>query len=426
MKNILSHIVCVVAVLITMIGADVKSVVAQNSVTPDPFMVKNIQVDITADSAKKARDQAFRDAQAKSLPVLFTQLGDAGYDVVALKSIDAKSIANTVRDFEISNEKISSVRYTGNFLFRYDENLLVPYMSNVYSNLPHAAAQNDLYQNAQTSSKSSNKERVLILPFFQSGGGQTSLWNGSNPWKDVWARASTSTIMAPIGDLEDIQDIQDDEPLTYNPENLARMSVRYSADRVIILFATHEGSALPASPSQPAAGLFKVNIYDTAKGRPEFIRDIILNEADYRSFGEVLHAGYNRSVEFIHGLGSVRSVGVEAVAVIDEPAPTEYSFNTDALSQTNFQAKIEYTSMQEWVMAQKALKSVPGVSRLDVLSMTPRQAEIKLSFHGGLDNVATAMTQKGYNLQETDKLGHFVIYTGRGGKYNQQGGVVYR
>lgn len=422
MKHILLHSLYFSFAVFILLGFNSDQTYAQD----DAFTVYGIKVDITADSAKEARDKAFRTAQEKSLPVLFAQLEQGGYDVAYLKTVDTKSIANTIRDFEISNEKISSVRYIGDFVFRYDEALLNPYMNSAYGGVP--AQDNDLYNAVRYAPKKSNKDRVLVLPFFQSGGGETSLWSGYNPWKDVWVRASTSSIMAPIGDLEDIRDIQDPDALTYNPENLANMAVRYSADRVIVLLASHERSALPASLSHRANGVFRVNIYDTAKGRPEFVNDIVLEEGTYKNFGEVLQAGYNRSVEFIHGLGSVRNIGRSEAAVLstDTTPSQQYSFDPSQINQTSLQARIEYTSMQEWVMAQKALKAVSGVSKLDVLSLTPRHAEIKLSFHGGLDNMATAMAQKGYNLQQTDKPGRFLIYSGRGGQYNQQGGVVYR
>ncbi len=403
-----------------MIGGKVNRSLAQEVENSSPFIVKNIHIDVTAKSAKEARDKAFRQAQEKSLPLLIQQLKENKYDVSLMRQADPKSIANAVKDFEISNEQISAVRYKGDFVFRYDENLLSHYFYGAQTqeittpSSPHHQIIN-----------TTGQERILVLPFFQSGGGKMSLWEGYNPWKDVWTRTTTSSIIAPIGDLSDLRDIQGNQALTYNPEQLARMSARYSADRVVILIASHENAALPSSLSQRATGMLRVSAYDTARGRPEFVNDIMLKESNYQNFGKVLQAGYNRSVELIHGLNSVRSIGYASTPV-QEGLYEPYTREEKNTESSTFQARIEYTSMQDWVKAQKVLRSIPSISALNVLSLTSREAELKIHYKGTLENVASAMTQKGYNIQATSKAGRYLIYTGRQSAYNQNGGIVYR
>lgn len=433
MNRFLSYTTCFLAVFLTMIVADVKTLHAQTSAEGDAFTVRNIKIDVTADSAKDARDKAFRQAQEKSLPILFKQLADAGYDTQALKQANAKEIANAVKDFEIANEKISAVRYKGDFVFRYDEQILSQYFYastyNPQDNMYEPTTYNPQRGGVAPQGVQSNKDRVLVLPFFQVGNGQTALWEGNNPWKSLWKKKATRTIFAPIGDLADIRDITDAQALTYDPEKLARMSTRYTADRVIVLIGLHEGAAMPTSSTLPANGTFRVSIYDTARGRPEFLSDVVLNEQNYRTFDEVLYAGYNRSMEVIYGLQPIRAIGndnyQEYSPTVTEQA-VQYERPANNGSQSSFQARIEYTSMQEWIKAQKTLRSVRGVSTIDVLSLTPRQAEMTIHYQGNFDDVATAMTQTGYNIQPTSKMGRYVIYSSRHSAYNENGGIVYR
>ncbi|MBL4589891.1 MAG: DUF2066 domain-containing protein [Alphaproteobacteria bacterium] len=455
MTHISKNIVCFLAVFICMIGGEVKSSQAQSvqqKTEASPFIVKNIRIDVTANSAKEARDKAFRQAQQKSLPILLKQLETSGYDTSLLRQADPKSVANAIKDFEIANEKISSVRYKGNFVFRYDENLLSHYFYNGQTVDPYAYNQNDTYnpytQNTQVNvgdpsshaypqttvntQKVIKKDRVLVLPFFQSGHGNVNIWEGYNPWKDIWTRSSTGTFMAPIGDLADFQDIKDGQALTYDPEKLAKMSERYFADRVVVLVATHENASLPTSTTQRVNGVLRISAYDTARGRPEFINEIRLNEGEYRNFGEVLQAGYNRSIELLQGITSVHSIGNNQLDLnpninIDPYQQQEYASNAAPVVATgSFQARIEYTSMQDWITLQKELRAMHYVANLEVLSLSSRQAEIKISHSGAFEDLATAMTQQGYNIQPSPKAGRYTIYKGRQSAYNQNGGIVYR
>ena len=133
-------------------------------------------------------------------------------------------------------------------------------------------------------------------------------------------------------------------------------------------------------------------------------------------------------VEKIYGMKSIQSIGNETPYVenqVTEHSRSSYDFIT-AGQPSSFQARIEYTSMQDWLKAQKTLRGVLGVSNIEVLSLTSRQAEIKVHFQGRFDDMATDMSRKGYNIQETSKTGRYLIYSARQSVYNKNGGIVYR
>ena len=82
--------------------------------------------------------------------------------------------------------------------------------------------------------------------------------------------------------------------------------------------------------------------------------------------------------------------------------------------------------MQDWITLQKELRAMHYVADLEVLSLSSHQAEIKISHSGVFEDLATAMTQQGYNIQPSPKVGRYIIYKGRQSAYNQNGGIVYR
>ena len=172
------------------------------------------------------------------------------------------------------------------------------------------------------------------------------------------------------------------------------------------------------------------------------MNDILLNESNYQSFGDALTAGYNRSVEMIYGLNPVRAIGSLQQIASHEGMDRQDSLSTQYASgeQTSkgiwdrssgtasgkFQARIEYTSMQEWMRAQKTIRSVQSIKNVNVLSMSPKQAEITIEHYGQFEDVATDMTKAGYHIQPTSKAGRYMITSSRRSAYNQNGGVVYR
>jgi len=408
-----------------MIVAEVKVSVAQTAEAGDAFTVRGIQIDVTAESAKAARDNAFKQAQEKSLPVLFQQLEAQGYKTQGMKTASAKEIASAIKDFEISNEKISAVRYKGDFVFRYDEALLSQYFYQVNNTQQFSNTSGANNRNQAHGIKHGTKGGTLVLPFFKDGNKSITLWDGYNPWKDIWASNTTRAIMTPIGDLSDIRDISSTQSQTYNPENLARMAQRYGVDRIVVLIGTQRTDR------------FQASLYDTARGRPDFIGDINVDASAYPTAPQRLQVGYNRALEMIYKLQPVHAIGSppsdqyaenrQTQEVLSNRPSSYVSTNTGVGGPTaSFQGRIEYTSMQEWLRSQKTLRRVRGVTSLDVLSLTPTQAEVKVQYQGAFDSLATAMMDAGYNIQPTSKAGRYQIYSSRRSVRNQNGGVVYR
>src|SRR5688572_25282042 len=85
----------------------------------DLYTVENVQVDITADSALAARDQAFDKAQVEAFKILAQRMLPESA-VATFTPPDVATISAMVQDYEMTAEKLSSVRYIGtyNFTFR--------------------------------------------------------------------------------------------------------------------------------------------------------------------------------------------------------------------------------------------------------------------------------------------------------------------
>ena len=84
----------------------------------DPYVVSGVQVDVTADTAAHARNQAIKDATRKAFETLAGQLQP---DKPAPKISDT-ALGNMVSDFRVEQEQANASRYAATFTFRFRQN----------------------------------------------------------------------------------------------------------------------------------------------------------------------------------------------------------------------------------------------------------------------------------------------------------------
>ena len=228
----------------------------------DLYKVEGVVVDVTADSALAARDQAFEKAQVDA----FTTLAGRMLPESALESFKAPDVATVsamVDDYEVTAEKLSSVRYIGTYTISFRPAAVERYLN----------VQGQSYTNVVSAP-------LVILPFYQVSG-KNFLWSPYNIWMRAWNRAPASgapvPVIVPIGDLEDVSDIGDDDVFGYNPDKLAALLKRYDAGDAVLAVAMPDGNLLKAGESDSAAnGSLTISLYRTDRGSPEHVREMVV------------------------------------------------------------------------------------------------------------------------------------------------------
>ena len=189
----------------------------------DPaFTISDVHVDVTSDNAAKAREEAFAKAQYNAFQKLANRLLSKG-QISSFEMPNPRLISTLINDFEVTNEQLSTVRYVGTYTFRFKDSEVRRYLN---------------MQNMSFTDVAS--KAVLVLPFYQTGS-ETVLWDDSNLWMKAWARNKTYQglvpVLVPIGDLQDVSDIEGSEPLDYHSDKMAAMIERYNAREAIIVIA---------------------------------------------------------------------------------------------------------------------------------------------------------------------------------------------
>ncbi|MES2729183.1 MAG: hypothetical protein V4621_03675 [Pseudomonadota bacterium] len=95
------------------------------AIYPAMYDVRNVVVDVTANDAVAARNQAFIKAQNQAFLQLMVQMQQP----VDTKMPDDITLGRMVKDFELTSEHVASNRYRGNFIFRFDPAQVDTYLS---------------------------------------------------------------------------------------------------------------------------------------------------------------------------------------------------------------------------------------------------------------------------------------------------------
>ncbi len=341
------------------------------------FTVAGVAVDVRAVNALSARNQAFEEAQVKAFTILAQRTLSAA-EFSELVTPDIITISTLIKDYEVTQEKLSAVRYIGTYTFRFKDRAVRQFFSQ--SGLRYT----------DVSSKP-----ILIVPFYQ-GYSDMSLWGLDNIWMSAWARVGTNAeglvpFVVPIGDLQDMRDISGDQAMSYDNMKLAKMLRRYDAKEAILAIGLPNTSLLQAkNPDDIAFGSLKINLYRTDREQPEHVRQIFVDA----EIGESRKDFYDK-----------------AVRRVQQELRQDWKAKTIVMSADTsvMNVHVGFTSLPEWVRIQRALGRVYGIEQVDIKSITPRYAAVALSYQGDERRLRLALEQADFALSapqiETNILG---------------------
>lgn len=322
------------------------------------YTVRDVPVDVTADTAADARELARVSGQAEALGTLLRRL-TRRQDWARLPPIDPATAEFVVQDFEVLGERTSAVRYLANLTFRFKPQEVRNLLRR--SGVPFA----------ETVSKP-----VLVLPVLRRVGTQV-LWDDPNPWREAWANIPQRTglvpIRIPLGDLEDIGDISAEQAANGDATRLAAIAERYGAGDALV--------ALASFGFAPANNLPKL--------------DIAVSRVGATVQSPILLTVVGAAREDVDALMS-RAVVAAAEAV--ENAWIETNLLRFGQQQL-LTAAVKLDELGDWVTVRARLANIAVISGSRLLSLTKDAAEVELTFIGDEGQLADALAQADLTLE---------------------------
>ena len=331
------------------------------------FTVTDVTVDVTARSSAVAREKAFSDAQKIAFQTLSERMLSE-HAVKGFVSPGPSVISSLIHDFEITNEKLSAVRYVGTYTFRFKDKPVRNFFAGI------GVSYTDV-----------TSRPVLILPFYQVGE-ETVIWSPYNSWLRAWRNAGDQVgvvpMVVPIGDIADVQDVSDNEALSYDPARLQRMIRRYGAGESVLTIAVPDSSLLAVEKLEdPAFGYLSIYIYRTDEAGPEFVQRLTL-AAD---------SGETKEELFLKAATSVQKI-------LRDNWKNRTTVDPDAANV--LPVRVRFQSFPQWIQTQKILEDVYGVDEVQLKNLSSKDAYLDLVFQGSERRLRLALQQAGLTLSK--------------------------
>jgi hypothetical protein len=340
--------------------------------TSDVFEVRDVDVDVTADSAAAARDKALLDGQRMALGTLLGRI--AGKDDAARFShLSDAEITDLVQDFEVESERTSAVRYIGKLAFHF-----------------RAGPVRDMLSGGQSQPTESVAKPVLIVPVLTSGG-KSELWEDDNAWRAAWAARPAGNdvvpLVVPLGGAEEMATIDAAQALAGDTAKLSQLAQRNQADDALVVEAQLEDTATPGQKRITVSA----HRY-TASGPQESFQDRVTGD------------GQN--------LGALYAQAAQRVADHLQSGWKQHNMPVSG-SELTLSVRVPLSDLASWIEIRHRLAAITAIKRSDLVYLSRQEARINLVFVGDPAQLAQTVSQR--NLSLTQAADGWVLAATGGG-----------
>jgi hypothetical protein len=331
------------------------------------YKITDVPVDVTADSAAHARDQAVAGAQRSAFEQL---LGRLGADTSLAAKLGDDDVAALVQSFEVQDEHTSNVRYIGTFTVQF-----------------RPAATRDWLNKAGASFTETRSKPIIVLPVMMSNG-HPVLWEEHTKWWEAWENTSNTglvPIALPSGGLDDIAVISTEEAANGDSGAIKAIIEKYQTTGALV--ATLDGDL--DNPGSP----FKLTVtrYDAdgTAGEPQTFT--LPPAADKSSIDNALAQAVRQA------RGTLESAWRETVVASTTAPPM------------HLPVVVPIDTLDEWTRIKKKLGSVKAVENINVVTLARGTTNIEIQFRGSIEQLQDDLARQNLTLTQDGTNGAWIL-----------------
>jgi hypothetical protein len=313
---------------------------AQQSALEDIFVVRDVALDESAETATAARARALAKGQRQAFERLEARLTRSVHRGLAA-SVDSDTLRFLVDAIQIDGEKTSDVRYLANLTVTFKLN-----------------AVRDLFRLSGVPYAELRSRPLTVVPVLATPA-RYLLWDDPNPWREVWRNHPEGTglvpMLAPIGDLADLSGLTVEQAVDGDPDVLAHFAERYGARGVVVTIAN-------IFETEP--GILRSDIVSVPVGLPEM-----------SAFSISVNGQENETELSILG----RAVG-EVREIIEDEWKAASALTSGEIAR--LRAAVPITGLKNWIDIRARISRVPAVTNIQVIALTATSAEIVINHRG--------------------------------------------
>lgn len=337
------------------------------------YTIDNVKVDVTASSAVEAREQAFQAAQIKAYEMLAKRILSEE-EFTEFETPPLGKISSLVRDFEVTDEKLSATRYNGTYKFSFR---------------PHVMGQRAQAEMARKKEEQARNQKLagtktLVIPVIQKDG-RNYIW-AQGPYRDSWKYITQKDKAFTLarGTEQDRLAIRDEEAMNYDFARLSQMITAYDADDAVMVFTNPQAQA----NSAPAV---EVKLYQVLPSGASFMKKMLIP----------IYAGEKPDTLF-NRVASQSKIALENEMIAMNARKKKNKMVQPSIPEgpsSSMTAQLSFNSMREWVELKKNIERTTGITSLIVKSMSARTAVVDIGYQGDLTAIAQNFRQQQLMLQ---------------------------
>jgi hypothetical protein len=345
-----------VVVFIFLVAAGVGPAMGQ--VASTALEVRDIDVDVTAASASVARDQALTDGERSAYQKLINRIAFP-QDVGRLSSAPDAEISALIKDFWITDEKVSPVRYVATLNFTFFRDRVYKHLRDNEATVPTPPA-----------------KPTYIVPVYETENGDF-LWEPENAWRSALERAAETSLIPiriPAGDSSDQQLVTLTDAQFGNETALRRLANRYETNSVSVIIAktsqddnVSESTSLEVR-SVPFQGSKRINPADYPRKEDETEESLLGRAANETILA--IEADWRRSA-------------------------TPLDTNAQTIPVT-----VDVQGLDDWLSIQRRLEASTVVEDLSIVILSRQATLIHLTFIGDIEQLRSTLAVSGLALED--------------------------
>jgi len=320
----------------------------------DLFEVTGIEVDESGSDDVQAKFSAIAGAQRSALQVVLRRLVQPD-DYSRLPQITGETLARTVRDYDIADEKLGGGRYLATISVRF---------------LPEEVS--NVLRDAQVPFAMTRSRPVVVLPVLDTGSSRR-LWDDPNPWRHGWAGRTPHpglfSVVMPAGDLSDVATVNVNQAISGDLGAMLSIAEKYQAAGTMVAVASISGNQ--------SSRFVKVNM--------EFVggsHDGTILEKRYKGSGDLTAFLSQVAADILEGL--------------ERDWMQDNMLDFSLVERVSVLVPIE--GLGGWRDVRERLDGMSRIQSMSMARMSQQEVELDLVYVGSTDQLRTALAQRGLEL----------------------------
>jgi hypothetical protein len=179
-----------------------------------------------------------------------------------------------------------------------------------------------------------------------------------------------------------------------DPSQLNELRQRYGANRLLLV------EALPNAQGN------KINLRifgRDAMGPIDYTQEIILDGEKARNPRKTYESAARIAFGIIEGRWREPRIEGDVVALAKSDGNEDASLVQARLVEETVFLRVAFSGLRDWQQTRAKLQRIPGVRKMQVNSLSPRGADVRISYPGGVRRLQAQLSSYGFSLEQQGK-----------------------